>query len=127
LHTLIDEGKALWLENIRDNDELRCIYAGAGVFVFPSLYEGFGIPILEAFSCGVPVITSNVSSLPEVSQGVGIEIDPTSIDKLAGAMEWLARDEAECMRRIVEGKKLVVSMTWDSVVRSTIEVYNKVI
>jgi alpha-1,3-rhamnosyl/mannosyltransferase len=127
LQKTINDGHAVWLDEVSDKEELRCIYTGAGVFLFPSLYEGFGIPVLEAFSCGVPVITSNGSSLPEVSCQVGIEIDPTSLDELFSAMEWLAQDESERKRRAIAGKKLARTMTWDAVVEKTINVYKNVI
>lgn len=127
LQKLIEDGHAIWLDEISNSEELRCIYTGAGVFLFPSLYEGFGIPVLEAFSCGVPVITSNASSLPEVSCQVGIEIDPTSLDELFSAMEWLARDESERKRRAIAGKNLARTLTWDAVVEKTLNVYRKVI
>ncbi|MBN1474636.1 MAG: glycosyltransferase family 4 protein [Syntrophaceae bacterium] len=127
LKQLIIDGDAIWLNNIDDDNELRCIYAGADVFVFPSLYEGFGIPVLEAFSCGLPVITSNVSSLPEVSRQIGIEVDPTSLDEIVGAMQWLAQDEAERKRRAISGRKLAESITWDIVAQQTLNVYKKII
>lgn len=127
LQELIVQGDAVWLNTIENEKELRCLYTGAGVFVFPSLYEGFGIPVLEAFACGIPVITSNVSSLPEVSRQIGIEIDPTSVDDLANAMEWLAQDETERNQRATSGRNLAQSMTWDVVARQTLKIYEKII
>lgn len=127
LTEMVAGGDAIWLNHVTDQEELRCLYAGAGMLVFPSLYEGFGIPVLEAFACGVPVITSNVSSLPEVSCGIGIEIDPTSFDQLYGAMEWLATDEAECRRRAVAGKERAREMTWEATVKKTLDVYAKIV
>ncbi len=61
------------------------IYSGADVFVSPSLYEGFGLPPLEAMACGVPVITSNTSSLPEVVDNAGIMVDPDDVNSLCEA------------------------------------------
>jgi glycosyltransferase involved in cell wall biosynthesis len=74
------------------DDDLAAVYSGALGFVFPSLYEGFGLPPLEAMQCGVPVITSNNSSLPEVVGGAGIMIDPTDEDALSQAMLDVYRD-----------------------------------
>lgn len=67
--------------------DMPYIYNGCDVFIYPSLYEGFGLPVLEAMSCGVPVITSNISSLPEVVGDVGILINPYSIDELVSAID----------------------------------------
>ncbi|HXH83600.1 MAG TPA: glycosyltransferase family 1 protein [Candidatus Tectomicrobia bacterium] len=72
---------------------LRDLYAGAVALVFPSLYEGFGFPVLEAMACGTPVITSRTSSLPEVAGDAALLVDPTSTAELAGAMERLLADE----------------------------------
>lgn len=74
--------------------ELATVTAGARAMVYPSLYEGFGLPVLEAMACGVPAITSNVSSLPEVVGDAGIMVDPGDTDALARAMDSVADDEA---------------------------------
>ena len=74
------------------DDDLAPLYTGARVFVYPSIYEGFGLPPLEAMQCGTPVITSNTSSLPEVVGDGGVMVAPDDIDALAGAMLDLARD-----------------------------------
>ncbi len=76
---------------IEDKD-LAQLYTGATMFVYPSLYEGFGLPPLEAMQCGCPVITSNVSSLPEVVGAAGITIDPTDFNMLVSAMEKIHHD-----------------------------------
>ena len=76
------EKKVIFLDYIQQLD-LPALYNGASIFVFPSLYEGFGLPPLEAMACGKPVITSNVSSLPEVIGDAGILIEPKSIQSLA--------------------------------------------
>lgn len=127
LQQLVAAGEAVWLNTIDEDGELRAIYTGAGVFVFPSLYEGYGIPVLEAFACGVPVITSNVSSLPEVSRQIGVELDPTSIDDLTDAMKWLATDETERRQRATAGRLLADSLSWDTVAAQTLAVYNKIL
>lgn len=127
LKVLEQTGHIVWLSDVRSQDELRCLYTGASVFVFPSLYEGFGLPVLEAFACGVPVVTSNTTSLPEVSGGVALEVDPESIDEIASAMECLVRDEAERTKRIKLGRLRAESMTWDKTVERTLEVYQRII
>jgi len=77
------------------DEELKpALYAGAEAFLFPSLYEGFGLPPLEALSCGTPVIVSDRSALPEVVDGGGLCVDPEDTSALASAMERLLRDRA---------------------------------
>ncbi|WP_302480205.1 glycosyltransferase family 4 protein [Sphingomonas bacterium] len=76
---------------------------GAKAVVFPSLYEGFGLPVLEAMQLGTPVITSNTSSLPEVAGGAGLLVDPYDVDSLVKAMRRLDRDEALCAAMAARG------------------------
>jgi glycosyltransferase involved in cell wall biosynthesis len=77
-----------------DDEELAQLYSGALFFVYPSLYKGFGLPPLEAMECGVPVITSDRASLPEIADTAAIQIDPTDDDALADAMHALYSDSA---------------------------------
>lgn len=74
-------------------DDLPALYNGAGIFLYPSFYEGFGLPPLEALACGTPVIASNVSSLPEVIGDAGILVDPNNHDQIAHAIEKVLSDE----------------------------------
>jgi len=119
--------KIVWLNNLVGEEPLRRIYAGAGVFVFPSLYEGFGIPVAEAFACGVPVVTSNTTSLPEVSQGAALEIDPLSITDIGEAMLSMARDNTLRERSIAAGHARVAQLTWERTAAQTAEVYHSVL
>ena len=119
--------KIVWLNDVAGEEPLRRIYAGAGVFVFPSLYEGFGIPVAEAFACGVPVVTSNTTSLPEVSQGAALEIDPLSVSEIGGAMLSLVQDEALRARCIAAGKERASQLTWHRTAQQTAAVYHAVL
>lgn len=118
-----DGENVAWLDRVLDAGDLRLLYAGAGVFAFPSLYEGFGIPVLEAFAAHVPVVTSNASSLPEVSQGAALEVDPLDTGELASALETLIDDSRERARCIAAGRARAEQLTWHATARQTAEVY----
>jgi glycosyltransferase involved in cell wall biosynthesis len=128
LSAAVENGEhVVWLNQVGSGVELRHLYAGAGVFVFPSLYEGYGIPLLEAFGAGVPVVTSNTSSLPEVSAGAAIEIDPGSAGEIGAAMLALAGDNALRARCIAAGLQRVRQLTWQATARQTAAVYRAVL
>lgn len=95
-----------------DDEDMSALYSSAEMFVFPSLYEGFGIPVLEAMKCGLPVICSNTSSLPEVIGDCGIQINPYSDDEMVKAMEKMYFDRdfrTECIKKGFERAK---KFTW---------------
>jgi alpha-1,3-rhamnosyl/mannosyltransferase len=122
------DGEAVvWLDRVTDSQSLRHLYAGAGVFVFPSLYEGFGIPVVEAFASGVPVAASNASSLPEVTRGAALEVDPLDVGAIGEAMQLLARDDSLRARCIAAGRARAAQLTWVDTARETAAVYRKVL
>lgn len=105
-----------------DDADLPALLSGAVALVFPSLYEGFGIPVLEAGACGLPVITSNTSSLPEVAGDAALLVDPHDVDAIAEAMYRLATDpelRAELTRR---GRENVKRFSWEKCARETLAV-----
>ena len=106
--------------------DLPAYYSGAEVFVLPSLYEGFGFPVLEAMACGCPVITSNTSSLPEVVGKAGIMVDPYNTDSLAQAMMQVLTDSELSNNMIRKGLVQSRRFTWEKAAEQTLEVYNKV-
>jgi len=116
-----------WLDKVTSDEELRHIYAGAGAFVFPSLYEGFGIPLIESFAMGIPALTSTVSALPEVSQGAAVEVDPTAVADIASAMQALVEDEFLRRRCIDLGLARARQLTWDATAQRTAAVYHAVL
>jgi glycosyltransferase involved in cell wall biosynthesis len=114
-------GRVLFPGYIPDAD-LPALLSASLAFVFPSLYEGFGIPVLEAGACGVPVITSNTSSLPEVAGDAALLVDPHDVDAIADAMVRLVTDadlRAELTRR---GQENIKRFSWEKCARETLAV-----
>lgn len=96
-----------------DDSELEQYYAQAALFVFPSLYEGFGLPPLEAMACSCPVVVSTAASLPEVCGDAAIYVDPHSVDDLATALNRLLADDGLGAELIARGQKRSTEFTWD--------------
>lgn len=96
-----------------DDEDLAAIYSGATLFLYPSLYEGFGLPPLEAMQCGVPVVTSNTSSLPEVVGDAALLVDPTSVDEIALAIERLLSDNLLHDALLLKGLKRASLFSWN--------------
>jgi len=105
---------------------LPALYRSATVFVYPSLYEGFGLPVLEAMASGVPVVTSSTSAMPEVADEAALLVDPESVDRLAWGISLLLGDRD--LRRTMVQKGLARSreFTWERTARMTVEVYRLV-
>jgi glycosyltransferase involved in cell wall biosynthesis len=109
------------------DEHLPALYNGAALFCFPSLYEGFGLPVLEAMACGVPVVTSSTSSLPEVAGDAALLVDPYNVDEVADAMRRVLQDGdlAHDLRR--RGLARAAQFSWEKTARETIAVYEKVL
>lgn len=110
-----------------DKDDLRAVYSQASVFVYPSFYEGFGLPILEAMACGAPVVCSNTSSMPEVAGDAAELASPTDANKLAGAIEYVLTNERAREDMRLKGLKHASLFSWEKCAGETIEVYRKVL
>jgi glycosyltransferase involved in cell wall biosynthesis len=108
-----------------DPDELAAWYARAAIFAFPSLDEGFGMPVLEAMAGGVPVLTSNRSALPEVAGDAAILVDPEDTEALIEALRGMAADEALRQKLAARGLERARLFTWERAVRETWEVYEE--
>jgi glycosyltransferase involved in cell wall biosynthesis len=109
-----------------EDEDLPAFYNGADVFVFPSLYEGFGLPVLEAMGCGTPVITSNVSSLPEVAGDAAVLVDPYNIEGIASAMQQVLEDPHLSNELREKGLARAKQFSWERTARETIAVYKRV-
>ncbi len=107
-------------------DELRSLYTYADLFVYPSLYEGFGFPPLEAMACGAPVITSNVSSLPEVVGDAALQVDPRDPRALAHAMQTVLEDEQVAATLRSRGFDRAKQFSWEQTARKTLQIYRRV-
>jgi glycosyltransferase involved in cell wall biosynthesis len=107
--------------------DLPALYSAADIFVFPSLYEGFGLPALEAMACGTPVVASNVSALPEVVGDAALRVSPLDVEALAGAMERLLRDDRLRSDLRERGLERAAQFSWEKAARETVEVYHRVV
>jgi len=106
------------------DEELPLLYNCADLFVYPSLYEGFGLPPLEAMACGIPIITSNTSSLPEVVGNVGILVDPNDIESLSDEMYRVLKDDKLMHQMSRDGLKRSKMFTWERMANEVLETYN---
>jgi len=114
-------GRVRWLDYV-EADDMRALYQGAAGFVFPSLYEGFGLPVLEAFASGVPVLTSTTTSLPEVAGDAALLVEPTDIDAIAAGMSSLIGDLALAERLRAAGRARARQFTWARCAAETVAV-----
>jgi len=104
-------------------DDLVCLYNYAKVFLYPSLYEGFGLPPLEAMSCGVPVITSNITSIPEIVEDAAIQLNPYDDQELKDALLLMLYDESVRRNYVERGFTQVKKFSWKRMAEKTLEVY----
>jgi glycosyltransferase involved in cell wall biosynthesis len=109
-----------------DDADLPLVYNLAEAFAFPSLYEGFGIPPLEAMSCGVPVVAANNSSLPEAVGDAGLLVDAEDVDALAGALSRILDDSALRQALIEQGLEHARQFTWERAARKLLATYEHV-
>jgi glycosyltransferase involved in cell wall biosynthesis len=130
LHARIDKAvKEGWVHYLGfvAADELPLIYSGARVFVFPSLYEGFGLPVLEAMASGVPVVCSNASTLPEVTGDAAAMCEPQDVDGLSELISRALQDENWRNKAIGKGLLQAASFSWQRCAEETAQVYKKVL
>jgi glycosyltransferase involved in cell wall biosynthesis len=108
------------------DDDLVALYNAADIFVSPSLFEGFGLPPLEAMACGTPVVTSNTTSLPEVLGDAALMVDPHDVETLASTIATVLEDGALRARLSVQGLERAATFSWDATARTIAGVYRDV-
>lgn len=126
LNRLAPGGEVRWLDYISPADKLALLHS-AKALVFPSLYEGFGLPVLEAFAAGLPVLTSSTTALPEVAGGAALLVDPHAVDAIAEGMARLTEDSSLCTDLVARGRVRARELSWERCVARTLEVYQKAI
>jgi len=104
-------------------EDMIFLYNGCALFIYPSLYEGFGLPVLEAMSCGVPVVTSNISSLPEVGSDACIYVDPYNEEEIIYTVEKVLTDESLRKKMKEKGLERAKLFRWEKTAKKTIDVY----
>jgi glycosyltransferase involved in cell wall biosynthesis len=119
-------GDIIFTDYVPEND-LIVLYSGATAFVYPSLFEGFGLPVLEAMACGAPVITSNSSSLPEVVGDAGVMVDPYDEEALAKAVQRVVEDPRLRAQLSEQGLLQARKFSWRRTAELTLAVYEEVV
>ena len=124
IRSLSEAGMVRYLGYTSDA-QLRYLYHSASALVFPSIYEGFGLPIIEAQAVGVPVVTSNLSCMPEVAGGAALLVDPFDVDAISGALEQVMLDEDLRQKLKTDGLKNAGKYSWDKTAEKTLDVYSR--
>lgn len=109
------------------DEDLPALYSATDLFVFPSLYEGFGLPVLEAMACGAPVVTSNTSSLPEVAGEAALLVDPNSVEALTRAMRDVLDNRTLRHDLRARGPKQAAKFSWETAAHETLAVYRSLL
>lgn len=110
--------RVVFIGRVAESD-LPGLYKGALALLFPSLYEGFGLPVIEAMACGCPVLTSNTTSLPEVAGEAALLVDPTSVQEIAEGISTICGDETLRAVMVSTGYRQAAKFSWDAVVNKT--------
>jgi glycosyltransferase involved in cell wall biosynthesis len=109
------------------DDDLPALYSEAACLAYPSLYEGIGLPVLEAMACGIPAVTSNISSMPEVAGEAALLVDPYDVSALADALQRLLTDDALRAELVSRGFRQASHFTWTRAAQQLIEVYRQLL
>ena len=109
-----------------DGADLAALYEAAAILAFPSLYEGFGLPLVEAMACGVPCVVSNVGALPEVANGAAILVDPEDVSSIASGLERLLADASLREKLAAAGRRRAADFTWERSADATREILRRI-
>jgi len=126
MRPLVERGVIKPLGYVHDA-AMPLVYSGAAAFVFPSLYEGFGLPVLEAMACGVPVVSSSTSSLPEVVGDAGMLVEPRDADAVSVSLRQLLEDRALAENLSRRGVQRAAGFSWEKTAAETVGVYRRVL
>lgn len=118
----VEERRGVRLLGHVTDELLPTLYSGAEVLVYTSIYEGFGLPLLEAFACETPVVTSNISSMPEVAGDAAVLVDPYDVGSIAEGIKMALESKKELTKR---GLKRVKEFSWEKTATATLKVYNE--
>lgn len=119
-------GEDVIFSDFVSEEDLAILYSGAAVFLYPSLYEGFGIPLLEAMACGAPIITSNTTSIPEVVGDAALMVDPANGGRLKASLLTLLKDKGLKNDLVYKGFDRVKKFSWEQIAKETLGVYTTV-
>jgi glycosyltransferase involved in cell wall biosynthesis len=106
-----------------DDLMLRSLYSRASAFLYPSVFEGFGLPVIEAMACGCPVVSSKIASLSEVAGGASMEVDPFDVSAIAEAVRSVCTDAELAGDLTLRGKERAADFSWERCAEETIQVY----
>ena len=120
------QGRVFWLEYLPDAD-VRTLMQSAQALLLPSLYEGFGLPVVEAFASGLPVITSNTTALPEVAGDAALLVNPLDVWEISDAMRQVVEAPGLARQLIVAGESRARELSWSACAQRTLEVYRRVL
>ena len=118
------QGGRVQILGLVDDEDLPALYRNAALFALPSLYEGFGLPVLEAMACGTPVVCSDRSSLPEVAGDAALLVDPTDVDAISAAMTRALTDDGLRAEMVSRGLTQASRFTWERAARQLLSVVN---
>lgn len=109
------------------DSEMNILFCAATAYVFPSLYEGFGLPLLDAMKCGCPILCSNSTSLPEVAESAAMYFNPEDTDSIAQCMDMFASNDSYVAELVKRGNERIIEYSWEKTARKTLEIFLKTI